>query len=134
MTFQEFCKHLESKIQQSYEQGITLEEAERLAGEFLHAQLIVSTELKKADLDARMKKSGIKAVRASAYLDIVQSNEKKPTETQIASMIDINKLVGQEQDKLDKAEVDRDELERYYDIFNNAHIHFRTVAKGRFDG
>lgn len=134
MAFQDLCKQLEAKIQASYEQGVTLEDAEKLAGEFLHAQLIVSAELKKADLDARMRKSGTKAVRASAYLDIVQASEKKPTETQIGSMIDTNPLVGREQDGLDRAEVDRDELERYYDIFQNAHVHFRTIAKGRFDG
>jgi hypothetical protein len=134
MQFPEFCRQLEEKIQKSYEEGVTLEQSEKLAGEFLYAQLVVSKELKAADLDARMRKSGTKAVRASAYLEIVQGSEKKPTETQIASMLDVNKLVSQEQDRLDQAEVSRDELERYYDVFQNAHVHFRTIAKGRFDG
>ncbi len=133
MKFQELCKQLETKIQNSYEQGVTLEDAERLAGEFLYAQLQVSTELKKADLDSRLRKSGVKAVRSAIYLDIVQKADKKPTETQIESMINADKIVQDEQEAFDRAEVDRNELERYYQIFQNAHIHYRGVSKGRFE-
>lgn len=128
----EICESLEAKIQAAYEQGTTLEAAERLASEFLYAQLQISCTLRNKDLDARMKKSGTKAVKAAIYLDIVQKADKKPTEAQIAAMIDSNDLVSGEQNALDEAEVDRDELERYYDIFTNAHIHFRGLAKGQF--
>jgi hypothetical protein len=134
MAFQTLCQELEAKIQQSYQEGVTLEQAEKLAGEFLFAQLKVSDELKTADLDSRMRKSGVKAIRASIYLDIVEKSDKKPTETAIGSMIDIDPLVNKEQNSFDKAEVDRNQLERYYDIFSNAHVHFRTIAKARFDG
>lgn len=132
--FENLCKSLESKIQNAYEQGITIEEAEKLASEFLYAQMTVSNELKTADLDSRMKKSGVKSIKAAIYLDIVQKADKKPTEAQIGAMIDSNKIVLDEQQALDLSEVDRDALERYYNIFINAHIHFRGVAKGNFGG
>lgn len=133
MTFQELCDSLTKKIQDSYESGISQLDAEKLAGEFLYAQIQVSSELKKADLDARMKKSGNKAIRAGLYLDILQKNkDKKPTEAAMASMIDSDKLVEGEQASLDLAEVIRDDLERFYNIFQNAHVHFRSIAKGSF--
>lgn len=134
MSFYNFCQDLENKIQSTYEDGVTTEQSEKLAAEFLAAMMKTSAELQKSDLDARMKKSGVKAVRAAAYLDIVQKNDKKPTETQIASMLDTDDLVSNEQDSLDKAEVLRDDLRRYYDIFNNAHVFYRGVAKGNFNG
>lgn len=134
MNFKEFCETLERKIQESYTNGITMQEAERLAGEFLTAQIRVSEELKSSDLDSRMKKSGLKSIKAAIYLDIVQKADKKPTETQIASMVDSNELVTGEQTGFDEAEVNRDALERYYQIFREAHIFYRSVAKGNFGG
>lgn len=133
MTFKELCEQLEAKIQSSYVDGVTLEQAEKLAAEFLHAQMTVSTELKKADLDSRMKKAGVKAIRAAIYGDILSKNEKKPTEAAIDHLINSDKIVLGEQEELDKSEVDRDDLNRYYNIFQNAHIYYRGIAKGKFD-
>lgn len=130
----EYLNKLEDKIQSAFEDGVTMEAAERLAAEFLHAQMKVSGELKKRDLDARMRKTGVKAVRAAAYGQIIASNEKKPTEGAIEHAINLDGSVRQEQDALDLAEVERDELKRYYDVFENAHIFFRGVAKGQFNG
>jgi hypothetical protein len=132
--FETLCKQLEAKIVSSYEEGVTLEEAEKLAAQFLFAQLAVSTELKKADLDSRMRKNGVKSIRAAIYLDIVSKSDKKPTEAQITATIDTDKIVGDEQGAFDMAEVSKADLERYYDIFGNAHVYFRTISKGRFDG
>lgn len=133
--FESLCASLESKIQGAYESGTTMEEAEKLAAEFLYAQLQVSSELKRIDLSARMRKSGVKAVRAAVYLDKRQVSEgKPPTEAALAAMVDSDTLVTGEQDGLDKAEVDRDSLERFYSIFSNAHIYFRGIAKGNFGG
>lgn len=134
MSFKELCKKLEDKIQNSYEQGVTLEESEKLAGEFLHAQMRISEELKKADLDSRLRKTGVKSIRAAIYLDIIQKNDKRPTEANIAAMIDSDKIVVGEQEGFDAAEVNRDELERYYNIFQNAHVYYRGIAKGNFNG
>lgn len=130
MTFKERCEELEAIIQNTYTEGVTLDEAERLSGNFLHAMLQVNSQLSKADLDARTRKSGVKAVRAAVYLGIVQGSEKKPTEAQIAAMIDTDSLVTSEQSALDSAEVLKAELERFYDIFNQAHIYYRQMSKG----
>lgn len=129
----QFVKGLEDKIVNSYEAGVTLDEAERLSGEFLAAQMRISSELKKSDLDSRMRKSGVKAVRAAIYMDTATKGDKKPTEAQIAATVDMNELVSGEQRAFDEAEADRDELERLFNICINAHIHFRQLSKGRFD-
>jgi hypothetical protein len=134
VSLKNLCENLETKIKNSYEAGVTMEEAERLASEFLHAQLQVSGELRKADLDSRMKKSGVKAIRAAVYLNAIKSTDRKPTEAALSSMIDSDDIVTTEQQALDEAEVERDELKRIYDVFGNAHIHFRGIAKGSFGG
>lgn len=132
--FTDYVIEMQAKIMASYEVGVTMEMAEKLAAEFLNAQLVVSRELSAKDLDARMRKSGVKAVRAAIYLDILQKNDKKPTEAAISATIDSDTLVTGEQQALDEAEVSRDELERYYNVFMNAHVFFRGVAKGSFGG
>lgn len=124
---------LEAIVVAAYEQGVTIEEAERHASRFLHAQMVVSASLKNADLDSRMRKSGVKAVRAAVYTD-VKSKGDKLTVDAMEHALNMNELVSQEQDALDAAEVDRDELKRYYEIFLNAHIHFRGLAKGNYNG
>jgi hypothetical protein len=123
---------LEEKIKNAYEQGVTLEESERMASEFLYAQMQISSELKKADLNARMRKTGVKAIRGALYGDICSKSDKKPTEAAIDHQLNTNELVKGEQNDLDQAEVDKAELERYFDIFSNAHIHFRGIAKGTY--
>lgn len=133
-TFNEFCKELEGFIETSYREGITLQEAETLALRFLDAQIKVSKELKNADLDSRMRKSGLKAVKAAVYTEACTKVDKKPTESQLEHTLNMNGLVSTEQEALDTAEVSRSELERYYNIFQNAHIFFRGVAKGSFNG
>lgn len=132
--FEQLCKNLEAKIISIYENGTTLDEAEKLAAEFLHAQMAVSEELKSKDLDSRMRKSGVKALRAAIYTaSATVVDGKKPTEAALAALIDSNELVAGEQNAFDEAEVNRDNLERYYDIFCNAHIYCRGIAKGRFN-
>lgn len=130
----EGLKKLEQKIQDSYEKGTTLEEAERLASEFLHAQIQLSEAIKVADLDARVRRSGLKAVRAALYTKIASpvDGNKKPTEAAIDAMITSEPIIQSEQDDLDKAEVERDRLERYYNIFMNCHIFYRGIARGKF--
>lgn len=126
-------KDLEDVIVSSYESGVTLEEAEKLASRFLHAQIQVSSRLRELDLDARMKKSGAKAVRAAVYLSEATKGDKKPSDVMLQAHVDRDSLVQDAQNALDAAEVDRDELDRYFSIFREAHIHFRGIAKGRFE-
>ena len=133
MDFNEFCKELETTIKNSYEEGTTLDEAEKLAAKFLFAQIQVSNHLKSADLDTRMRKSGVKAVRAAVYADTCAKHEKKPTVDALEHALNSNGLVNEQQQELDKAEVSKNELERLYDVFSNAHIYYRGIAKGRFE-
>lgn len=133
MSFTKLCKDLEIKIQNSYTDGVTLEMAEKLAGEFLRAQMQVSDELKKADLDARMRKTGLKAVKASVYTTTCAKADKKPTESALEHIINDDSVVISEQRALDTAEVDKDDLTRYYNIFREAHIYYRGIAKGKFE-
>lgn len=134
MTFLSLCEELTNQIKDSYEQGTTLEEAEKLAGKFLYAQIQVSEELKKSDLDSRMRKSGLKSLRSAIYIDAVSKSEKKPTEAALEAMITSDDVVIGSQNAFDTAEANRDSLERYYNIFREAHIHFRSIAKGSFGG
>ncbi len=123
---------LSAIIETAYTEGVTLEQAEKYAAQFLSAQLLVSTELFAADLDARMRKSGNKAIRARVYMEAKADTTQKLTEAGVQAIIDTHEIVQKEQDALDAAEVRKAELERYYDIFLNGHIYMRGVAKGSF--
>lgn len=133
MSFEKLCKVLEGDIQRSYTEGVTVGEAEKLAGQFLHAQMQVSEHLKKVDLDAKMRKTGVKAVRAAIYMEAATKDPKKPSDVMLEAIVNLNDVVQAEQTSLDEAEVNRDNLERYYNIFRDAHVHFRTIARGKFD-
>lgn len=128
----QMLQDLEEVIIRTYESGTTLDEAERLAARFLSAQMSVSSALRDLDLTARMAKSGVKAVRAAVYLSEVQKADKKPSDVLLAAIVDSDEIVSSEQTRLDTAEVDRDDLERYYNIFREAHIYYRGISKGRF--
>jgi hypothetical protein len=130
----EQLKELEDILTQAYEGETTMQEAERLAARFLVAQMQISGALRTADLDSRMKKTGVKALRAALYLNIVGQADKKPTEAAIAAQIDTDAMVEKEQNSLDAAEAESYDLRRYYDIFENAHVYFRGIAKGNFGG
>ena len=131
MTFKEYCQELEEVIAASYKRGTNATDAESFAAQFLQAQIKVSQELTSADLDARMRKSGVKAVRAAIYLDAATKDPKKPTEAMLSALVDTNEVVQGEQNELDKAEVHRDEMERYYNIFREAHLYYRALSKER---
>lgn len=132
--FEDFCTTMENEIARSYTDGVTLDEAERLAGKFLHAQMQVSAELRKLDLDSRMRKSGLKAVKAAVYTDACAKLDKKPTESALEHTINLNEMVSAEQDALDTAESSRDELERLFSVFQASHVHFRQMSKAQFGG
>jgi hypothetical protein len=126
-------ENLSEKIKSSYESSVTIEEAEKLAAEFLHAQILLAKELKIRDLDSRMKKSGLKAVKAQSYLDVCSKSDKKPSDSYIQAHVDQDESVVTTQLGFDEAEVSRDELNNFLSIFKDAHIFFRGIAKGRFE-
>lgn len=129
----ELCKKLEDEIKDSYESSITLQEAEKLAAKFLYAQMQVASELKNIDLDARMRKSGVKAVKAAVYMKLATATDKKPSDVMLQNQVDLDVIVQKEQDGLNKAEVDKELLERYLSIFKESHIYYRTISKGVYE-
>lgn len=128
------AEELTSEITAAYEESVTIPQAEKLAAKFLSAQMKIATELAIADLDARMKKAGAKRIRAAVYYNEATKDAKKPSDAFLQAIVDASEIVEGEQKSLDEAEVDRDLLENYFSIFREAHIYFRGIAKGRFDG
>lgn len=129
----DFCTELEEDIKHSYESSVTMDEAEKLAAKFLYAQIKVANELSRTDLDAKMKKTGVKAIKAAIYMQEATKSDKKPSDVMLNAIIDMNHLVIGEQNHLDEVEIERNSLENYLSIFHEAHIYFRGVAKGRFE-
>lgn len=133
MSFSKYCESLEEKIKSSYEEGVTQEQAERLAAEFLHAQMKISSIIKAADLDSRMKKTGLKAIKAATYGALKSDTSVKYTVDALEHAINLDKVVQDESDRYDAADAEKEDLIRYYNIFREAHIYFRGIGKGRFD-
>jgi len=127
------CEELAGVIEKSYEEAVTIPEAEKLAARFLHGQMLVATELAVSDLDARMKKSGTKRIRAAVYLEEVGNHDKKPSDSFLEAKVNVSELVEMEQKSLDQAEADRDLLQNYLSVLREGHIFFRGIAKGRFE-
>lgn len=127
------CEELTQALKDSYQQGVSLEDAEKLAGKFLYAEILVSDELRKADLNSRVRKQGVKALRAALYMEEAKKTDKKPSDTWIEAAVNMNELTSSEQNGLDEAEIERDRLQSYFNIFKEGHIFMRGIAKGRFD-
>lgn len=126
---------LQKQLNQAFEQGVTMEEAERWAAKCLSAQIDLSQELMTADLGARMRKNEYKTMRARVYLDTVQASEgKKPTEAMIEAIIATSQEVAATQNAFEEEENASEALQRLYDIFRDGHLFYRGVAKGTFGG
>ena len=126
-------KLLEQKIIKSYTEGVTLDDAEKLAGEFLEAQIKTSEEIKKLDLNARLIKATLKEQKAKLFATEATKGDKKPTDTLLNALVDSDSTVNEVQSAFDEAEVERDEVFRLFAIFKDAHIFFRGVSRGKFD-
>ena len=126
------CLELETVVKNAYEKGVSLEEAERLAAKMLGAQMVIAKELEVVDLDSRMKKNGVKTIKAAVYMEELTKHEKKPAEGFLEHAINLNKLVGDEQSAYEKVDARKDALNTYLSIFREAHIYFRTVSRGSF--
>ncbi len=120
-------------VQRAYENGTTLDEAEKLAAKFLGAQLTIAAELATTDLDSRMKKNGLKAVKSAVYMTEATRGEKKPSEGMLENHVNLSELVQGEQNRFDTADARKESLLLYFGIFKDAHIYFRGIAKGRFE-
>src|SRR5207237_4885408 len=115
------------------EQGCTLEQAERAAALALGIMNSLSEHLKLQDKDRRMRKRGLKAIKSAVRMEEVKRHDKKPTESALQDVIDTSELVMGEEAAFDDSEVDFEELRRQYDIANESHLYFRSIAKGRFE-
>lgn len=133
MDLKAFCNELTNDIKQAYESGVEIIEAEKFAAKFLYGQIQVAEALKTQDLNARMRKTGLKAIKASVYMAEATKTDKKPSDVLLNALVDRSGLVTTAQDEFDVTEVNRNELENYFSIFKEAHIYFRGVSKGRFE-
>lgn len=126
-------KKLEQKIITSYTEGVSLQDAEKLAAEFLSAQIAVSEELKKSAIMARLLKAQVKSTRAEVLLAEVAKVDKKPSDSMLQALVDVNGSVNTIQTDFDTAEEEANELERTYNIFRDAHIYYRGISRAKFE-
>jgi hypothetical protein len=131
-TIQELCEELQVAVTEAYESGVTMERAEAMAARMLGAQLTIAAALATADLNARMRKNGVKAIKASVYMQEIARYDKKPSEGFLEQAVNAEKLVTDEADAYEKADATKEELQSYFGIFKDAHIYFRGIAKGSF--
>jgi hypothetical protein len=124
---------LAADVQRAYDEGVSLEEAERLAAKFLGAQMRIAEELARVDLDARMKKNGLKAIKSRVYMDAATSGDKKPAENFLENLVNLSTDVCVSQDMYDESDSRKESLSVYLGIFKDAHIYFRGIAKGKYE-
>lgn len=129
-----YITELENDIKNAYEGNITVTEAEKLAAKFLQAQMVIARELETSDLDTKMRKSGLKSIKAAVYMDEAKKDAKKPSDTLLEHHINMNEIVLGEQSRFDEAESSRDLLQNYLNIFKDSHIFFRNLSKGSYSG
>ena len=126
-------KELAAVIQTAYDEGVSMEHAERLAARCLGVQLKIAEQLSVSDLDGRMKKNGLKTMKANAYMKNATATEKKPTESMLDAMVTQDKDVANSAELYERADAKTASLTIYLGIFKDAHIYFRGIAKGRFE-
>lgn len=127
------CAELKQIIEAAYNEGVTLSEAEKLAARTLVVRLDLSQELKVVDLDSRMKKHGVKVTRADAYMSEIKKHDKKPVESFLEAAVTMDGNVIESEHDYAKADVQRELIQNYLDIFKDAHIYFRGIAKGSYE-
>ena len=127
------CSELKTIIENAYNEGVTVLEAEKLAAKTLVVRLELSQELKIVDLDSRMKKHGVKVTRADAYMEEIEKHDKKPVESFLEATVTMNGAVIEAEHDYAKADVQKEMIQNYLDIFKDAHIYFRGIAKGNYE-
>jgi hypothetical protein len=128
------CAELKEAIERAYSEGVTIPDAEKLAARTLTIRLELSDEIKQVALDARMKKHGVKAVRADVYMEELCKHDKKPAESFLEHAVNLSEKVATEETSFAEAEAEYQKLMAYLDVFKDAHLYFRNIAKGTFEG
>ena len=107
--------------------SISLPEAEKRAGQFLYALAYITDERFNLG-DAKIKAL---SVQSAVYAEVLAAGEAKTiTENKIAA--EANPAYIGAREELEIVENQLTFLKAYYEIFNNAHIFYRNMAKGEF--
>lgn len=125
---------LKEDVLRIYEESISITEAERLSAKFLHAQMEISEEIKRKDLDARMKKAGLETMESKVLLDEIAKHDKKPSDSVLSAVVATNEQVNASKNAMFEAQTETEALKRLYEIFKDGHIFARGIAKGSYDG
>lgn len=126
-------EYIRQLVQEAYNCPPDLREAEKIATRFVGSMLDVSMDLQKADLNARMRRTGLKAIKAAVYMKNATATDKKPSDVMLNAQVDQDKLVIDEQNAYDEAEVAADYLRNLYNTLKEAHVHFRGISKARYE-
>lgn len=127
------CEELKEIVDRAYRESVLIDEAEKLAARFLSAQMLIADELRRADLDARMRKNGVKTLKAAIWYEAATKEDKKPSDKQLDALVERDSLVSKEQKAFDQADVYCECLNNYLNIFKDAHIYFRGISRGRYE-
>lgn len=130
---EDLIDELKSAVERAYNEGVTIPEAEKLAARTLSIRMAIADEIKTKDLDARMKKHGVKAVRGAAYSLEIGKFEKKPTESALEAAVNMSKTVHAAEEEYAEADTEKDRLQAYSDVFKDSHIFFRQLCKGTYE-
>ncbi len=104
--------------------SISYTEAERRAGEFLAAMASI-TNMKHDFSDEKIK---LLSIQTAVYAqEMSKGTAKTVTENKMMAEASIEYTKAREE--LEKIENDISYLKAYFDIFNNAHIFYRNMAK-----
>ena len=123
-------KQLVDQIGKAANETVTIEDAERIAGFSLFVMNSLSEQLKTLDIERRMRKSGLKAIKSATRITETKKHDKKPTEGALDDAVNTNELVISEEQAFDDAEVETEETKRQYDIAAESHLYFRSLMKG----
>jgi len=104
---------------------LTFAESERRAGEFLHAMAYLTDAKHTLNQD----KIKLMSVQTAVYAELLANgNLKTVTENKVQAEAAPSYMTARED--YENVENDIGYLKTYYDIFNNAHIFYRNMAKG----
>jgi hypothetical protein len=123
---------LRKAVEDAYSHGVSIEDAERMAAQTLSAQLDIAAALATADLDSRMKKNGMKTMKAKVYMEEIGKHDKKPSEGFLDQAVALDQTVAAATDMYEQADAYKEELTLYFGIFKDAHIFFRGISKGNY--
>jgi len=105
--------------------SISLTEAERRAGEFLSAMATI-TDWRHTFNEEKIK---FTSIQAAVYAEeLSKGTAKTITENKIT--VEASKEYAAAREELERIENDLSYLKAYFEIFSQAHIYYRQMAKG----